>query len=111
MEKFMMFCVECYYKPDTNNSNEKLASILRHWAFNMRKIDGSYYKQSVIQTIETLLQNQCKKNILVSEKYCDPSKDIIFKEARTVRDNKRKLLQVVFEKRKISSVAMTSDEY
>lgn len=110
--QFMTFCVERNYKLDAENSNERLAFILKDWAFNMRKIDGSDYKESVIKTIwNTTAKLVQEKYFCEYQRHIDPFKDIIFKEARAARDSKRKLLQAVPEKRKMSSVAITSDEY
>uniref|UniRef100_A0A6P7F496 Uncharacterized protein LOC114326168 n=1 Tax=Diabrotica virgifera virgifera TaxID=50390 RepID=A0A6P7F496_DIAVI len=108
----MMFCVDRNYKLDAENNNERLAFILKDWAFNMRKIDGSDYKESVIKTIwNTTAKLVQEKYFCEYQRHIDPFKDITFKEARAARDSKRKLLQTVPDKRKMSSVAMTSDEY
>uniref|UniRef100_A0A6P7G4Q1 Uncharacterized protein LOC114337629 n=1 Tax=Diabrotica virgifera virgifera TaxID=50390 RepID=A0A6P7G4Q1_DIAVI len=78
----------------------------------MRKTDGSDYKEGVIKTIwNTTAKLVQQKYFCEYQRHIDPFKDITFKEARAARDSKRKLLQTVPDKRKMSSVAMTSAEY
>lgn len=44
--QFLTFCEKRNYTLDAENSNKRLAFILKNWAFNMRKIDGSDYMES-----------------------------------------------------------------
>ena len=111
-KQFTNFCEERKYELKVDTTTEHLAFIMKDFAFNMRKIDGNDYKESVVKTI----WNTTAK--LLQEKYFsefgrsfDPFKDLLFQSARMAQDSKRKLLQATPEKRKTSSTAMTPEEY
>lgn len=111
-KQFGDFCKVRNYALDASTPTEKLAFILKDWGFNMRKADGSNYKEGVIKTI----WNSTAK--LMQEKYfnefgrvIDPFKDLIFQSSRNARDTKRKLLQTIPENRKASSTALTHEEH
>lgn len=110
--QFEKFCQEKNYILDENLSVVKIAAVLADWAFNMRKEDGTEYKESVVK----LLWNSVAK--LVQENYYknygtvfDPFKDVTFKLARDARNSKRRQLQQIPEKRKTSSAAITPEEH
>lgn len=109
--QFMDFCESKNYIINKNTTICELASIMKDWAFNMRRKDGEDYKESVIKT---LWNNTAKtlQDIFFKEHKIkfNPFEDIDFQEARKARDSKRKQLQTIQEKRKISAVAFTSDE-
>lgn len=111
-KQFESFCTSRNYSLDANTSTEKLALILKDWGYNMRKLDGSDYKEGVIKTIwnttATLLQEKFYNEF--GRKF-DPFKDVIFLSARKARDTKRKELQRLPEKQKVSSAAMTFEEH
>lgn len=110
--QFMAFCASAGFDLSQNTTTAEIASILKHYACNMRRRDGQEYKESVIKT----LWNSAAKRI--QEKFFDeynvkfnPFADIEFKEARAARDCKRKMLQGFRDKRKVSAVAFTTEEY
>lgn len=81
------------------------------WAFNMRKIDGTEYKESALKIIWNLTAKLLQEKYFVEYKRSiDPFKEICFQSARKARDTKRKALQAIPEQRKRSSVALTLDE-
>lgn len=109
--QFQEFCAERNHLLERGTSVEKIAFILKDWASNMRKKDGSFYKESVVKTMWNVTAK------LVQEKYCedfgiviDPFNDVRFKSARSARDATRKILQMNPEKRKESSSAFTHKE-
>lgn len=105
--QFMTFCESRNYVLERGTTVCKISNILLDWAYNMRKINGENYKEYVVKT----MWNSTAK--MLQEKYFqefnikfDPFTDIIFKEARDARNAKRKELQSIPEKRKISSTAV-----
>ncbi|KAJ3666470.1 hypothetical protein Zmor_001911 [Zophobas morio] len=92
-------------------SNDELGNILKDWAFTMKRKDGSDYKEGVVKCIwnvsAKLLQEQYFKN---HNRKIDRFKDLAFEGARKARSTKRKQLQLIPEKRKASSAALTRDE-
>lgn len=111
-KQFEEFYMQRGYVLEKSTSIEKLAVILKDWASNMRKKDGSYYKESVVKTMWNVTAK------LLQEKYSctfgivmDPFADIRFKSARNARDAVRRKLQVEPEKRKTSSTAFSHDEF
>ena len=97
---FMEFCSEKNYTFGRDTSASELASILKCWAFNMRKING--------EPAVKVLWNVTAK--LLMEKYfneynikINPFHQIEFKVARDARDTKRKELQDMDGKRKESA--------
>lgn len=110
--QFMAFCASEDFELNQNTTTAEIASILKSYACNMRRKDGQEYKESVIKT----LWNSAAKTI--QEKFFDeynikfnPFADIEFKDARAARDCKRKMLQGIQDKRKVSAVAFTAEEY
>ena len=110
-KQFQEFCEQRNYELTAWTSNDELGNILKDWAFNMKRKDGSDYKEGVVKTIwnvnAKLLQEQYFKN---HNRKIDPFKDLAFEGARKARSTKRKQLQLIPEKRKASSAALTRDE-
>jgi hypothetical protein len=109
--QFTLFCVEKKYELVEETSTEELASILCDWAFNMKKNNGEDYKESAVKTIwntsAKMLQEKYFKDY---KRVFNPFTDIQFKKARNARDAKRKILQAIPEKRKVSSKALKKQE-
>lgn len=110
-KQFDGFYSEKGYKLESTTTDEALVEILQDWGFNMKKVNGDDYKEHVVKT----MWNQTAK--LLQEKYSsefareiDPFKSLKFKPARDARDSKRRLLQAVPDKRKISPPALEMDE-
>lgn len=110
-KQFMQFCSERNYNLDGNTPVAEIARILEDWAYNMKKRDGTDYKEYVIKTI----WNTTAK--CIQEKYFsefgaifDPFKDIIFQSARSAKNAKRRELQSKPDKRKTSATALTKEE-
>ncbi|KAJ8914799.1 hypothetical protein NQ315_014543 [Exocentrus adspersus] len=92
---------------------ECLGSILKDYAFNIKKTGGADYKESVIKTMWNIitskkLQQHYYDNFNI---IFDPFKDVHFQQARKARDTKRGLLQKDPTKRNQSSTAFTPNEY
>lgn len=108
---FMEFCYERKYELNEHRSVEELAMILKDWAVNMRKKDGTEFKEA---TVKTMWNVSCK--ILQGKYYndykimIDPFRSIVFKPARDARDATRKKLQADPCKRKSSSVSLSLSE-
>lgn len=109
---FMEFCSIRKYELDGNRTTEELASILKDWAVNMRKRDGSEFKEATIKTVWNITSK------LLQEKYyndynviIDPFKSVIFKYARNARDATRKKLQTDPSKRKMASAPLSLSEF
>lgn len=110
-KQFEAFCKERVYSLNGDTSIPQVAEILKDFAFNMKKRDGSDYKEGVVKTqwnrIAKLLQEKFHKEFGTT---FDPFKDVVFKDARSARDAKRRQLQVSGEKRKSSASILTEDE-
>ncbi|KAG5884571.1 hypothetical protein JTB14_006596 [Gonioctena quinquepunctata] len=107
----MEFCCEREYELSEHRSLEELALILKDWAVNMRKKDGSEFKEATVKTMWNvsfkLLQEKYYNdyNIMI-----DPFNNTVFKPARDARDAIRKKLQADPCKRKSSSVSLNLSE-
>lgn len=110
--QFRNFCGERSYDISSKAlSVEKLGEILMDWGYNMRKADGTHYKELVVK----LMWNSVAKQI--QEMYyntfnikIEPFTDIAFKAARAARDSQRRNLQLQPEFRKTSAAALTKSE-
>lgn len=109
--QFLEFCSYRNYELAEQSSEDCLANILQDWAYNMRKKDGTEYKEAVVK----LMWNVSAK--LLQKKYLDeykrsinPFEGAVFEKARRAKDTKRKQLQHLPEKRKSSAVALTRME-
>lgn len=110
-KQFIQFCAEKKYTLDKSTSNENLALILKDWAFNMRKVNGEEYKESVIKTMwnvtaKLLQEKYMKEHQRIIDIFISP----IFQQARDARNAKRKILQAVPEKRAQSAAALKDSE-
>jgi hypothetical protein len=110
-EQFLSFCREKNYYFDASTSLNQLASILKDWAFNMKRQDGTDYKESVVKVMwnSTAKQLQEKFFLEFGIKF-DAFSDIEFASARAARDAKRRTLQADPSKRKRSSAALSNQE-
>lgn len=109
--QFMSFCDAKKYTFGPDTSVTELASILKSWAFNMRKKNGEEYKEHTVK----VLWNVTAK--LLMEKYfndykikINPFEQIEFKAARDARNAKRRNLQGIDGKRKESAAFLTHNE-
>lgn len=48
--QFMFFCCDRNYKLCAETSVNELGMIMRDWAYNMKRVNGEDYKESVIKT-------------------------------------------------------------
>ncbi|KAJ3646848.1 hypothetical protein Zmor_024416 [Zophobas morio] len=110
--QFSSFLKEKGYNLEQSTSPESLNTILKSWASNMKKKDGTDYKENVIKH----MFNTTAK--LVQEKYfnewnikINPFTDPCFKAARDARDATRRKLQTLPEKRTVNSAALTENEF
>lgn len=109
--QFMEFCDHRKYELNQETSNEDLAVILKDWAFNMKKVDGSEYKEGVVKTMWNISAKLVQKKYFEEfNRKIDPFKDLVFEDARKARGAKRRQLQAIPEKRKSSSAALTSEQ-
>lgn len=110
--QFSTFLVEKGYKLDESISPGELNVILKSWACNMKKKDGSDYKEGVVKhmwnTTAKLVQEMFFNNWRIE---VNPFSDTMFKSARDARDTTRKKLQAYLEKRTSSAAALTETEY
>lgn len=82
------------------------------YAFNANKKDGTDYKEATLKTVwnttAKLVQQLHFKNF---DRKINPFSDIEFKNAREARDSKRKTLQAIPKKRRVSAAAIEEDNY
>lgn len=110
--QFTNFLNEKEYCLEESTSPAELNTILKSWSSNMKKQDGTDYKEGVVKhmwnTTAKLLQqmyfNKWKIQI-------NPFSDATFHSAREARDAMRKRLQAFPEKRTESAAALTEMEY
>lgn len=110
--QFEKFCGNRSY--DVTNqalSVIELADILKDWGYNMRKADGSHYKEVVVKQMWNSVAKQIQ--VMYFNKFnttIDPFGDVAFKGARNARDTLRKKLQQQPEFRKSSAALFTNME-
>ncbi|KAJ3666594.1 hypothetical protein Zmor_002031 [Zophobas morio] len=109
--QFENFCSDLNYILQGSTTLEEISNILMDYGYNMKKVDGSEYKESCVKTMWNVTAK------LVQEKFfneyqisINPFNDLCFKKARNARDAKRRELQAQAHKRKVSSVALTGEE-
>lgn len=110
--QFTTFLDEKRFTIQEFTTSEELNEILKSWAFNMRKKDGSEYKEAVIKhmwnTTAKLLQemffNKWHKTV-------NPFSDIVFMSARNARDAARKKVQSCPEKRTSNAATFKEAEF
>ena len=110
-KQFMSFCTEKNYTLNENTAVSQLSSILKDWAFNMRKRNGEEYKDYTVKTIWNVTAK------LLMEKYfneygikINPFEQIEFKSARDAKAAKRRNLQYSEDKRKQSAAFLTYNQ-
>lgn len=110
--QFEKFCADRSYDVITEAVPvENMNDILLDWAFNMRKCDGTYYKELVVKQMWNSVAKQIQDTYY--EKFqakIKPFTDIAFKTSRNARDSHRKKLQLNPDLRKMSAVAFTESE-
>lgn len=110
-KQFTEFCEQRNYKLCAQTSDEQLASILKDWAFNMKRADGTEYKEGTVKTIWNISAKLVQKKFYEEfNRETNPFRGVIFEDARKARAAKRKKLQAIPEKRKTSSVALKAEE-
>uniref|UniRef100_T1IRV3 DUF3504 domain-containing protein n=1 Tax=Strigamia maritima TaxID=126957 RepID=T1IRV3_STRMM len=101
--QFTEFCSSKNYSLTPVTTTITLNQILKDFAWNMRKTDGTEYKETVIKvlwnTTAKLLQQYYFDNFNI---IFNPFNDVEFKTARAARDAKRKKLLSDGTKRKLS---------
>lgn len=109
--QFMEFCKIRQYCLESNTTEDALANMLQDWAYNMRKKDGSEYKENVVKLLWNVTANLLQKKYFAEHnRVIKPFQDIIFEKARNARDSKRKQLQKIPEKRKTSAAPLSIEE-
>lgn len=110
--QFNKFMSEKQYKLDEFTSPLEINDILKSWAANMKKMDGTDYKEGVVKQMWN-----CTAKI-VQEMYfntwnikINPFSDAVFQSSRQARDATRKKLQILPGKRTNSAGALTETEY
>jgi DNA polymerase III alpha subunit (gram-positive type) len=110
-KQFEIFCKEKNYELLQTTSQEQIALILKDWAYNMKKTDGSEYKETCVKTMwnitAKMLQEKFYNDFGIT---IDPFNEIIFKQARDARNAKRRELQAYPSKRKCSAAALSEKE-
>lgn len=110
--QFMDFCKQRNYTLEEGTTRIQLCNMLRDYAYNMKKKDGTEYKENVIKfnwnVTAKMLQEKFFKDYNVK---IDPFSDLEFLPARQARDTKRKELQRDIDNRKKSSDAFTPEEH
>lgn len=110
-KQFLEFCTNRSYELNESTSDEQLATILKDWAYNMRKKDGQDYKETVIKTMWNVTAKQIQEKYAAFGREVDPFSSAKFREAREAKNSKRKELQAIPEKRKQSSSALKKEEF
>lgn len=111
-KQFTDFCLEKSYNFDREDiSVEELGLILEDFGFNMRRKDGTNYKESVVKVLWNSTVKQLQEHFYkrYNRKF-DPFSDVEFANARAARNAKRRQLQRDPFKRKVSASALSSDE-
>lgn len=111
-KQFLTFCSERNYVLNESISTEMIASILKDWAFNMRKCNGENYKENVVKTMWNITAKQVQEKYMKEfNRVIDPFSSPIFLAARNARNSKRRELQMLPDKRKVSASAFKDNEY
>ena len=111
-KQFTEFCEIRKFPLNKAVEMNEVASILEDYAFNANRKDGSEYKEATLKTIwnttAKLVQQLYFKKFNIT---MNPFMDIDFESARKARDSRRKKLQAIPGKRKISSCAIDEVNY
>ncbi|KAK9885014.1 hypothetical protein WA026_009241 [Henosepilachna vigintioctopunctata] len=93
-KQFTEFCERRNYKLCAQTSEEQLASLLKDWAFNMKRADGTEYKEGTVKTIWNISAKLVQKKFYEEfNRETNPFRGVIFEYARKARAAKRKKLQ------------------
>ncbi|CAH1102153.1 unnamed protein product [Psylliodes chrysocephalus] len=84
-KQFTSFCDEREYVLEEEMPVERLALILKDWSFNMRKIDGSDYKECVVKTTWNTSAKLLQETYNEYSRNFDPFKDIFFNRQKIER--------------------------
>ncbi|KAK9871463.1 hypothetical protein WA026_012837 [Henosepilachna vigintioctopunctata] len=80
-KQFTEFCEWRNYKLCAQTSEEQLASILKDWAFNMKRADGTEYKESAVKTIWNISDKLVQKKFYEEfNRETNPFRGLIFEE-------------------------------
>jgi hypothetical protein len=107
--QFGQFLEEKGYSVTSSTTPTELDIILKNCAVNMRKTDGSEYKEGVVK--HTLLRKWCKKCITISGILRLTHLMKLYSKHREARDATRRKLQALPEKRTSSAAALSEKEY
>lgn len=109
--QFMEFCTARGYKFEKLTPTEELAKMLQDWAYNMRKSDGTDYKEGTLKLIWNKTAKMLQEIYFTQyNRKINPFCDMVFQSAVNARNAKRKELQSISSFRKISAVALTRPE-
>jgi hypothetical protein len=111
-KQFEQFCSARNYILNDQTTLEQLAMIMKDWGFNMKKTDGTDYKEQVVKTLWNTVAKCLQEKYRAEYKvFFNPFMDVIFASARQARDAKRKQLQCDSSKRKVSAATLSLEEY
>ncbi|KAJ9584896.1 hypothetical protein L9F63_020751 [Diploptera punctata] len=110
--QFDRFCQQRNYVLTSETPTKDIANILKDWGVNMRKINGEEYKEYTLKTMWNVTAKMIQEKYFIEHhRDFNPFIDQEFNDARRARNAKRKILQNIPEKRKVSAVTLKSDEY
>ncbi|KAJ9587251.1 hypothetical protein L9F63_019230 [Diploptera punctata] len=110
--QFEKFCQLRNYVLTAETPTKDIANTLKDWSINMRKINGEEYKEYSLKTMWNVMAKMIQEKYFIEhQRDFNPFVDQEFNDARQARNAKRKILQNMLEKRKVSAVALKSDEY
>lgn len=114
-QMFQRFCDTRGYKFESNTTVSKLADIMKDWSSNMRKKDGTDYRENVVKIMFNVSAKLLQKKYLNEfNRDIDPFHSIAFSEARKARNAKRKQLREIPETNikqlKLSSGCLSTSE-
>lgn len=110
--QFSKFLDEKNYKLDRTTPLSEINTILKSWAANMKKQDGSSYKEGVLKHMWNVTAKMVQEMFFNKWNIqFNPFTDLVFKTARDTRDTMRKTLQALPEKRKRSAASLTEKEF
>jgi hypothetical protein len=92
-------------------TDEDMSNIMKKFAFNVRKVDGSDFKDESLKSIWNSVAKQMMDQVFnETGRNVNIFKDPAFKEARDAKFVKRRDLQKDPSKRKVSATPLTADE-
>lgn len=106
-KQFMDFCEAKGYQLLQSTPLSELVNILEDYAFNMKKLDGSDYKEHCIKTLWNVTAKMLQEKYFTEYNIVfNPFTDLQFQKARNARNAKRKILQKEIKNQKVSSKAL-----